>query len=140
MAYTHSAQYLESEVYSADPLKLVNMLYRAAIESVGAAREHLAAGRIRERSQKVTKAWKIVQELRESLDAERGGELSARLSELYVYMQNRLIEANAQQKDAPLAEVEQILSTLHEGWQAASTAAGAAYLSAEEYQPVSCTY
>ena len=139
MAYTHYDNYLETEVLAADPLKLVNMLYRAAIDSVGAARRHLAGGEIRERSRKIVKAWEIVHELRRSLDRERGGEISRSLADLYAYLQRRLIEANAQQKDAPLAEAERILTTLYEGWLAVSAAA-TRYRAPETYQPVSCTY
>jgi len=137
MAYTTYDQYLQNEVLSADPLKLVNMLYRAAIEAVGAARRHLAAGEIRERSRKITKAWEILHELRQSLDDEQGGQLSASLRALYVYSQGRLIEGNAKQSDAPLAEVERILGTLHEGW---SSLAGAPVEQSQTYQPVSCSY
>ncbi|MEI9972858.1 MAG: flagellar protein FliS [Ignavibacteriota bacterium] len=50
------------------------------------------------------------------LDYERGGELSVRLSQLYGYMHRRLVEANFQQADAPLAEVASLLNTLMEGW------------------------
>ncbi|HUA84789.1 MAG TPA: flagellar export chaperone FliS [Bryobacteraceae bacterium] len=140
MAYTHYDKYLESEVLTADPLKLVTMLYRAAIEAVGAARAHLAAGQIRERSRKIVKAWEIVNELRGSLDEERGGEIGRSLRQLYAYMQGRLLEANARQQDAPLAEVEQLLGTLRQGWLAAAQQACAAIEEAEPYEPVRCTY
>jgi flagellar protein FliS len=51
------------------------------------------------------------------LDHERGGEISQRLGLLYDYMQRRLLEANMQQSDAPLAEVLGLLSTLSEAWE-----------------------
>lgn len=140
MAHTHYDKYLESEVLTADPLKLVTMLYRAAIDAVGAARAHLAAGEVRERSRKIVKAWEIVNELRSSLDEESGAEISRSLRQLYVYMQGRLLEANARQQDAPLAEVEQLLGTLQQGWTTAVQRAGVAIDEPERYQPVSCTY
>ena len=121
MAYRHD-NYLQTEVLSADPLKLVHLLYRAAIDAIGAARRHLASGEIAERSRKITKAWDILQELRQSLDDAHDAELSRSLRGLYAYMQGRLLEANAQQADAPLAEVEQLLRTLYEGWAAAAGA------------------
>jgi len=111
MANTIYNTYLEAEVFGADPVKLIHMLYRGAVEAVGAAHRHLAAKQIRERSRQVNKAWNILQELSRSLDLERGGEIARRLGELYDYMQRRLIEANAQQSDAPLAEVESLLNT-----------------------------
>jgi flagellar protein FliS len=108
--------YLESRVLTADPIELVNLLYQACTEAVRGARHHLAEGRILERSREINKAYEIVVELATSLDHERGGEISQRLALLYDYMQRRLLEANIQQNDAPLAEVLGLLSTLSEAW------------------------
>jgi flagellar protein FliS len=108
--------YLESKVLTADPIELVNLLYDACIQAVRDARCHLAAGRIAERSREINKACAIVIELAASLDHERGGEISPRLALLYDYMQRRLLEANMQQSDAPLADVLGLLSTLSEAW------------------------
>jgi flagellar protein FliS len=138
MAKTTYETYLEAEVLGADPVTLVHMLYRGAIEAVGEARRHLAEGAIRERSSKITKVWEIVHELRLSLDRERGGEISRRLDDLYGYIQARLLEANAQQTDAPLAEVESLLMTLCEGWQEARQPVVAS--APTEYAPLSCVY
>lgn len=115
--------YLESEVLGADPVKLVHLLYRGAIDAVGAARRHLSAGEIPQRSRKITKAWEILNELLTSLNKDAAGEQSAeaealtrQLAELYAFMQQRLLDANAEQADEPLAEVESLLDTLCEAW------------------------
>ena len=110
--------YLEIKVLSADPIELVNMLYQACIEAVRDARHHLSEKRIMERSRSISRACEITFELSAALDFERGGEISQRLSALYDYMRRRLIEANLQQADAPLAEVFSLLTTLNEGWEA----------------------
>jgi len=108
--------YLTNEIFSADPVKLVTILYRAAIDSIASAREHLRAGAIRERSRQISKAWRIVHELQHSLNHEQGAELSGSLAALYAYVQRRLLEANSTQTDVPLAEAHELLSTLLEGW------------------------
>ena len=86
--------YLEAEVLSADPVKLVSLLHRGALEAIGAARRHLAKGAILDRSRQINRAWEMVQELSASLDHAQGGKLSADLAELYHYAQVRLLEAN----------------------------------------------
>jgi len=139
MKSTYDA-YLEAEVLGADPVTLVHMLYRGAIEAVGNARRHLAQGAIRERSRQITKAWQIIQELTTSLDKERGGEISRRLQPLYAYMQTRLLDGNARQADAPLAEVESLLSTLCEAWEAAKPALPAPPAVQADYAPLSCSF
>jgi flagellar protein FliS len=108
--------YLESRVLAADPVELVNLLYQACIQAVREARRHLAEGRIAERSKQINHACAIIIELAASLDHERGGEISQRLALLYDYMQRRLLEANMQQSDAPLADVLGLLSTLSDAW------------------------
>jgi flagellar protein FliS len=141
MANTIHDQYLEAEILNADPVKLVGILYRAAIESVAAARCHLQDGEIRERSRKITKASEILNQLMLSLDHASGGDISRNLVELYAYMQTRLIQANTQQTGAPLAEVENLLKVLSEPWHEATPAQPAAAGEPDaEYVPLSCTY
>ncbi|MGA2136242.1 MAG: flagellar export chaperone FliS [Bryobacteraceae bacterium] len=111
------AEYLESQVLSADPVELVRLLYRAAVEATRRARCHLAAGQIAERSRQISKTHAILTQLSLSLDHSRGQTVSHSLAELYDYMQRRLIEANARQIEAPLVEVESLLATLLEGWE-----------------------
>ena len=81
--------YFEAEVLHADPLKLVQMLYRGAIDAVAAARRHVVEGNIRERSRSITRAMEIVNQLMFSLDHTAGGEISRNLSGLYAYIQSR---------------------------------------------------
>ena len=109
--------YLEERILSADPLELVRLLYQAAIAAVRDARRALATGEIAARSRSISKACDIVMELNGALDHSRGGTLSGRLAALYDYMLRRLLDANMQQSDGPLAEVLGLLSALDEAWE-----------------------
>ena len=109
--------YLETRVLSADPLELICMLYQHAIEAVRDARAHMASGEIAPRSQAITKAIGILDELNVSLDHAAGGAISSNLEQLYNYMTVRLTEANMRKQETPLAEVEGLLSTLAEAWK-----------------------
>lgn len=117
MLQTAHDAYLESRIESAGPVQLIRLLYQGAIGAVREARRHLASGDIVARSGAITKAFEIVTELALSLDRPRGGELAGRLARLYDYLQRRLIEANANQTDEPLAEVLGLLTTLGEAWR-----------------------
>ena len=112
--------YLESRVLSASPLELICILYQYALDSVRDARRHLTAGDIVARSRAVCRAVSAISELDASLNRAEGGAISRNLGELYQYLRQRLTEANMRQKDAPLAEVESLLTTLAEAWKAAS--------------------
>lgn len=110
--------YFDNEVLAASPLKLIQLLYAAALQSIAAARRHLQSGDIVARVRAINKALRIVTELSRCLNHEVGGDLSRSLAGLYAYVIRRLIEANATQKDAPLADAECLMSTLDEAWKA----------------------
>jgi flagellar protein FliS len=112
-----SHAYLEEEILQAGTIKLVKALYQAAVNSIAKARSYLLGGQIRERSDEITRACEILAELSHGLDLKRGGDLAARLGQLYDYMQRRLIEANVQQSALPMNEVESLLRTLLGAWE-----------------------
>lgn len=109
-------QYFEAEVLNADPMKLVSLLYRGARTAVTAASVALSEGNIAERSKQILKAWEIVQELNRTLDHEQGGEISRQLAELYAYVGQRLLDANAEQSVKPLEDAGAVLAILAEAW------------------------
>jgi flagellar protein FliS len=108
--------YFEQKILDADPVELVRLVLQRAVACVRAAREHLAHGRIAERSQAITKAYAAVAELQNSLRPEAAPEFVARLEGLYLYIQRLLLESNMKQTDPPLMEALSLLSTLVEGW------------------------
>ena len=154
MAYPNQ-HYQQVAILSHDPLKQVQILYRAAIDSVIVARRHVQEKNVRERSRSIMKAWSIVNELLHSLDHAAGGDLSRNLAALYAYTQTRLLEANMHQSEPPLAEVQQLLTTLLEGWSSAVLPAAGEHNAADsaggvstdecgvhtqEYVPLNCSY
>ena len=109
-------QYFEQMVLSASPVELIRLLYQKAIASTRNAREHLKHGRIAERCSAINNAYMVIAELAAALRSDEAPELAGRLGGLYVYIQQRLLEANLKQQDGPLAEVLGLLITLGESW------------------------
>jgi flagellar secretion chaperone FliS len=108
--------YVENEILQADPIRLVQMLYRGALLAIGKARVHVREQDIAARSKQLTKASEIINELTLSIDSEKGGEIARNLVELYDYMQRRLQDANFRQVEEPLIELESLLGTILEAW------------------------
>ncbi len=142
-------EYLDSEVLTAGPIKLVQLMYRGALGAVIEARTALAAGDIAWRSSRISKANAILLELALSLDHTQYPEFSRNLVELYDYMMRRLNEANIQQVAAPLDEVAKLLGDLLAAWQQAGEAEQASYAPpaaayaterTPEYQSISFAY
>ena len=118
------AAHLDVSILTAEPIELVRILYRTALDSVSAARAHLVAGEIQERSQAINKALSVIHELALSLNPKAEPTLASTLAELYDYMQRRLLAANFEQSDAPLAEVMGLLETMTDAWYEANPNAG----------------
>ena len=137
--------YVQDALLDSSPTHLVTMLYERAVEMVKQAQRCLESGDVWGRSAAVSKTTHILTELLVSLDHEKGGRLAANLGNLYGYMQCKLVEAHAQKSPALLREVEQLLSTLLEGWykvaeevqRSASTLSAPAYTKPFEAQDVS---
>jgi len=109
--------YVQNSVEAEDPLEMVCLLYAKAIERIKAAREHLSRREIAERARAIALASQIILELQTSLDAERGGEIAVNLDRIYAFLQEQLVEANANQSAEPLEVSLRLLETLYEGWQ-----------------------
>ena len=110
------AAYLEASLLTAEPIELVRILYRTALENVRNAQTHLAEGDIPARSKAVAKCIDILHELSFSLRHENEPKLARNLVELYDYMQRQLLVANLGQSGEPLKEVETLLTTMSEAW------------------------
>lgn len=108
--------YLEMRIRTASPIDLVVQMYDGALRQIELAREHFEAGRVRERAQAISRALAIVNELRSSLDFERGAEVARNLEALYVYATDRLLEANLRNERAALEAAAVALAPLREAW------------------------
>ncbi len=102
---------------SADRLELVRVLYEAAIDAITGAQRHVREKNIRGRSDEISKAQAIIAELVDSLDDEKGGEISRTLRQTYSWVLTSLATANAEQREEPLADAAGVLRTLLAGWR-----------------------
>lgn len=110
---------METGVTSADPHKLILMLFDGALLSIAGARAALERKDIPAKGMAISKAIEIIASgLDSCLDLEAGGELAMRLSALYEYMTDRLLYANLHNNQAALDEVAGLLSGLRESWEA----------------------
>jgi len=75
--YSGIETYFESGVLSADPIELIRMLYRGAVDAVEKARQHLREGDIAARSAQITKAGAIIAHLTFSVNRDVDPALAA---------------------------------------------------------------
>lgn len=125
-AQAYSRIGVETGVASADPHRLVLMLYDGVLDSIAKARHHLAAGRMSDKGRAVSRAIAIVESgLKPALDLSRGGAIASQLDALYDYVTRRLLQANASNDPAGLVESASLLGEIREAWQTVADARAA---------------
>ncbi len=109
---------IETRVETADPHKLILMLFDGAQLSIAAASLHMQRGDVARKGESISKAINIIGNgLKASLDLEAGGELAGKLAALYDYMVLRLLHANLHNQPAVLDEISHLIAELKGAWE-----------------------
>lgn len=115
-AYTNVG--IESSLDSADPHKLILMLYQGALLAIVAAKRHMLRKETAQKGKSISHAIAIIESgLLASLDITTGGELAKNLASLYEYMSSRLISSNLKNDVEILDEVALLLTDLKGAWE-----------------------
>jgi flagellar protein FliS len=109
--------YRQTQTNTAAPGELVVMLYRGATRFVAAGIEAIEGRDIEGAHTNLVKAQAIVIELQQTLDLERGGDIAVKLHSIYLYLNNRLIDANLRKDAEPAREVHTLLRELLSAWE-----------------------
>lgn len=107
---------VEIAVETADPHRLIMMLFEGARTAIVMARTHTEQGNVPEKGKAISQAIDIVNNgLLASLDMKQG-ELSERLAALYEYISRRLLWANLKHDLVALDEAKNLLGELESAW------------------------
>ena len=114
---TYAQVSLDSAVRSADPHRLILLLFEGAASAMSMAKLHMQNNQIAERGANISKAIDIIANgLKASLNVDEGGELAERLAALYEYIVQRLLWANMKVDVAALDECMSLLGEIHSAW------------------------
>jgi flagellar protein FliS len=108
--------YLVTQVSTASQGDLLLMLYDTAIKHLRQAIDKMRAGDVAAKGVLITKALAIISELQESLNKDRGGDISKNLFQLYFFCNSRLLMANLKMRPEIVEEVITILSGLRQAF------------------------
>lgn len=114
-AYTQVG--VETDVASADPHKLIMLLFEGAQSAIIKAKSNMEQNKIAEKGAFISRAIDIIENgLRASVDLEKGEALAEQLFALYGYMVDRLLHANIKNDPAALDEVAFLLGEIQSAW------------------------
>jgi len=105
-------------VVDADPHQLISIIFKHIISNVAIAKGAITRKEIENKGKCITKAIALVGELQDSLDMEKGGEISVTLFDLYDYIVRCLLQANVDDDIDKLNEVTNLITEIKEGWDA----------------------
>lgn len=105
-------------VADADPHQLISIIFKHILANVAIASGAISRKETENKGKCLTKAIALVGELQDSLDMEKGGEISSNLFDLYDYIVRTLLEANISNDTMKLDEVKSLISEIKEGWDA----------------------
>jgi flagellar protein FliS len=112
--------YQENSITTQTQGRIVVMLYEGAIKFLKQAVVCMQAGDHETKSQYLTKAEDIINELNTVLDMESGGEIANNLRALYMFMIRSLHEANIKKDAAKIDDIIKLLEDLNQSWRAIS--------------------
>lgn len=111
------------QVADASPARLVQVIFEHILASLATAqgcmeriKGNLPLPEVIAKGKAVGKAVRLIGLLDSTLNIEKGGELAVNLHNLYLYMLNRLTQANAANDPAMAAEVARLVGTIKAGW------------------------
>ena len=108
---------VDSAVQSADPHRLILLLFQGAESGVALAKESIRQENFAAKSQAISKSIDIINNgLLASLDRSVG-DLPEKLAALYEYMSMRLMKANLKNDTEILDEIALLLSEIRSAWE-----------------------
>ncbi len=109
------AQYNNSKVLTASPAELTLMLYDGAIKFCNIAEIAIEHKDIQKAHDNIVKVQRIVDYLRQTLDMKY--EVAEDFENIYVYLSQRLVEANIKKDKEILEEVNTHLRSVRDTWK-----------------------
>lgn len=108
---------LQTRMATATPHEIVHLLLQGARSHIATAQGNIERKQISEKGEHISKAISIIDGLKAGLDHENGGEISANLDKLYIYIQEILLKANLHNNIDLLIQANNLLADIHQAWK-----------------------
>ena len=110
--------YQDNAVSTQSKGRLIVMLYDGAIKFMRLAIVEMEKKNYEAKGRYINKALDIINELNVVLDMDTGGEIANNLRKLYIFMSNRLSQANIKCDPELVRDVIKLMEELNRGWKA----------------------
>ena len=114
-AHNPFAEYTQNKILTASPAEITLMLYEGAIKFCNIAIVAIEHGEIEKAHINIKKTQRIIEEFRNTLDHKYP--VAEDLDRIYVYLLQRLFEANMKKDAAILEEINVHLRSVRDTWK-----------------------
>ncbi|MGE4423270.1 MAG: flagellar export chaperone FliS [Pseudodesulfovibrio sp.] len=108
--------YLATQIETTTQGELLLMLYEAAIKFLKRAKREIDNRDYAKKGIYISKAMAIIHELSESLNKEKGGDITPKLGQLYMFCTTQLVKANIRLDNKMIDDVIKILDGLRSAY------------------------
>ena len=105
-----------THIEQADPHTLISLVMQHILGNLAAAKGAMSRKDFPNKSKAISKVIGLIGELQDSLDMEKGGEISINLFNLYAYMNTQVTKANLTNDPELLTEVAGLITEIKSGW------------------------
>jgi flagellar protein FliS len=105
-------RYANTRNETASKERLMVLLFETALRHMRVAATSMEGGRVLEANEPLAKAGDIVAELLATLDHSRAPQLCAQLTDLYLFVADRLIAGAASRSAKPIREAERVFAPI----------------------------
>ena len=118
--------YRQTRIKTASQGQLIVMLYDEGLKQLKIAEAELGREqpKLDVAHNAIVKAQDIITELMASLDFEKGGDIAQNLFHLYMFFNQRLVDANLEKDPKAIMEVHDLMADLREAWAAIENSSG----------------
>ena len=109
------AEYANNKILTASPAEVTLMLYEGAIKFCNIAIIAIENGEVEKAHVNIKKTQRIIEEFRNTLD--RQYKVAEDFDRIYVYLLQRLLQANIKKDKAILEEVNMHLRSVRDTWK-----------------------
>lgn len=105
-----------SKILTQSPHELVGLMFSGVIKNLSEAKKHIENKNVPLKGKSIQRAIDLVLELKNSLDFEKGKEISVNLNDIYDFCIDEITLANIHSDSSKLETVIKLFLILNESW------------------------
>lgn len=109
---------IESDIASASPYRITQMLFEGCLKFLRIAKQSIAQKNYERKAEYIAKSQAIISALAASVNKDVNAQLSDNLIDLYVFCEDKLIDASINMDESSVDVVIKIIGSIKSGWDA----------------------